>query len=74
MKVWILTESYNAYDQYGEYFVEVYAEKPTVEKLMLATESNYAFCEWLLNSGGGHKNPWEKNPYSWYHLRQVNCE
>jgi len=30
---WVLTYSVNAYDQYGEYFLAVFAEKPTAEKL-----------------------------------------
>lgn len=30
--VWVLTEEYNQYDQYGEYFLEVYKEKPSVEQ------------------------------------------
>lgn len=28
MKVWILTKEVNAYDQYGEYFVAVFEDKP----------------------------------------------
>lgn len=31
--VWVLTESYNDYDQHGEYLVAVFKEKPTVREL-----------------------------------------
>ena len=33
MRVWILTKEYNDYDQHGEYFVAVYANKPTHQQL-----------------------------------------
>ena len=32
--VWILTVEYNDYDQYGEYFVAVFKDKPTAQTLM----------------------------------------
>jgi hypothetical protein len=32
--VWILTVEYNEYDQYGEYFVAVFKDKPTAQMLM----------------------------------------
>ena len=33
MKIFILTEEYNAYDQYGEYFIAAFKHKPTPEQL-----------------------------------------
>jgi hypothetical protein len=33
MKVFILVEEYNAYDQYGSYFVEAFRNYPTFEQL-----------------------------------------
>lgn len=30
--VWILTKEYNQYDQYGEYFIAVYKDKPSLEE------------------------------------------
>lgn len=40
MKIWILTFTANEFDQYGEYFVCWFKEKPTLEKLRIAMESN----------------------------------
>lgn len=34
MNVWILTTEYNDYDQYGEYFLQAFASKPTPEQLV----------------------------------------
>lgn len=48
MQVWILTEEFDAWDQYGEYFREVYFKKPTVKQLEIATGKNMEFCNWLL--------------------------
>jgi len=31
--VWLLTREHNDYAQHGEYFVEVYKEKPNFEQL-----------------------------------------
>lgn len=33
-KVWILTREENQYDQYGEYFENVWLHKPTEEELL----------------------------------------
>jgi len=33
MKVWILTSEYNDYDQHGEYFEAVFAQKPTLQQI-----------------------------------------
>lgn len=33
-KVWVLTSSYNMYDQQGEYFIACWLEKPTLEQLL----------------------------------------
>lgn len=67
-KVWILTEEHNQYDQYGEYFLAVFAEKPTSEKLKKhgVHESE---IEHVLN-GGGRK----KYEDQWYYLREELCE
>jgi len=31
---WVLMETYNQYDQYGDYLIAVWSEKPTIEQLM----------------------------------------
>lgn len=41
-KVWVVTEGVNDYNQYGDYFVQVYKEKPTKEQaLELLIENGY---------------------------------
>lgn len=32
--VWLLTREHNDYDQHGEYFIAVFAEKPTIQQLI----------------------------------------
>ena len=76
MKVWILTEEYNDYDQHGEYFLKVFKDKPTHQNL--ATALGYtkhgsqdfmqalALVEHVL-SGGGRRN--QEN--HWYNLEEV---
>lgn len=64
--VWVLTSEHNDYDQHGEYFHAVWAEKPTLGQLAeyfakesikpSSTTNNVmeavAFLEHLLKSGG----------------------
>lgn len=50
-KVWILTEEYNDYDQYGEYYLEVFKNKPTIEQLM-KFEMNRKVAKHVQNGGG----------------------
>lgn len=38
---WVLTEEYNAYDQYGEYFICVFEEKPDFTKLKQIIDNEY---------------------------------
>jgi hypothetical protein len=33
MKIFILTQEYNAYDQYGEYFIAAFRTYPSLEQL-----------------------------------------
>jgi len=51
MKVWVLTEEYNDYDQYGEYFINVFANKPTCDQLNDAGVSLPEVAH-VLNGGG----------------------
>lgn len=64
-ELWVLTQEFNEYYQQGEYFVAVYLNKPTKEKLVAAgvPESTADFV--LL--GGGRKGV----EYNWYHLRPI---
>lgn len=60
--MWILTEAYNAYDQFGDYFLAAWLEKPSEEqlkKILPTVDGNY-----LLETGGGRKN-YENH---WYNL------
>jgi hypothetical protein len=61
--VWILTEEYNEYDQHGEYFVAVWANKPTIEQLRERIPRNDEQLEHILN-GGGRKGVEDH----WYYL------
>lgn len=51
MKIWILTCEYNEYDQYGEYFCEVYKDKPTHQQLTSAGVET-KFLRTTLNNTG----------------------
>lgn len=68
MKVWILTEEFNDYDQHGEYFVAVFAAKPTHQQLT-TQEVPINRLRHVLN-GGGRKDMEDH----WFHLREVKCK
>lgn len=65
MKIWILTECWNDYNQHGNVFVAAFLRKPTAEQLkehgVVAVE-----VEHVLN-GGGQQSRWED---SWYILTE----
>lgn len=63
--LWVVTCEYNDYDQYGEYFKSVYAEKPTLKQLTGLMGKDLA--EHLLNTGGGRIEYEDE----WYWLREV---
>lgn len=63
--VWILTCEYNDYDQYGEYFVEVFYKEPS-EFLLTDAGVNIMDIPELLSTGRTN----EKN-YIRYHLTRV---
>jgi hypothetical protein len=76
---YVLTAEHNQYDQYGEYFVALFEEIPTVEKLaeFLADQQEHvsvptkvleavAFLEHI-RKGGGRR----KDEDSWYNLKRV---
>jgi hypothetical protein len=63
--MWILTEEYNDYDQYGEYFVYAWPCKPAKEELLKVLE--YYMDGRLLDhvySGGGRTDRYESHWYS----------
>lgn len=79
MKVWVLTDAYNDYDQHGDSLVAIFEKKPTIEKLAKALEMNdtgslnimsaVALLEHIRN-GGGRRD----NEYHWYDLEEVECK
>ena len=70
MKVWILTEEHNQYDQYGEYFVAVYKDKPTVQQLAKYVDCYLCNPEHVWNGGGRTEN----NEDTWWYLREEVCK
>jgi hypothetical protein len=66
MTVWILTREENQYDQYGEYFVAVYANKPTKEQLRKVRVYEHAL-DWVLDNGGGRKDIED----TWWYLTEM---
>ena len=65
MKVWILTSEYNEYDQHGEYFEAVFAEKPTTKQIQeICGLTEFEAIHLLLE--GGRK----EDEYQWYNLRE----
>lgn len=64
MTVWILTEEYNDYDQHGEYFVAVFADKPTTEQLNFYEIYEIGDTDRLLKDG------YTSNDYHRYNLRE----
>jgi hypothetical protein len=66
MMVWILTKSVNDYNQYGDYYIEAFKNKPTREQLR-ACEVPDDDIEQLLEKGSST----HKGPYDEYTLEQV---
>jgi hypothetical protein len=73
MKKYILTRQHNEYDQYGEYFVAWFAERPTAVEVQAAvkrdeeSEIDEALATHIL-SGGGRQT----SENVWWHLKQVS--
>lgn len=65
IKVWLLTKEYNDYDQHGEYFVAVFADKPTKEQLV-GFDVSEELIEHVL-AGGGRVD----SEYEWFNLKQI---
>jgi hypothetical protein len=66
--VFVLTQEYNDYDQYGEYFVAVYANKPSHQELSKQGVPQNRLRHVL--NGGGRKE-WED---VWFWLRELPLE
>ena len=66
MSVWLLTKEYNEYDQYGEYFIAVFSEKPS-HQLLTAYGVPTNRLRHVLDGGG--RVDYED---SWFFLREVS--
>lgn len=64
-KVWVLTSEYNEYDQFGEYFISVYKEKPSVETLQKDTGCSYTYCQHIYEKGGR-----QNDEDVWFNLKE----
>jgi hypothetical protein len=64
--MWIVTEEYNAYDQYGEYFIACYGSKPTFAQLKKLIEADDVTIG-KLTRGGGRQGTEE----IWWNLHEV---
>lgn len=65
--VWVLTSSYNDYNQHGEYFEHVFLHKPCIQILSditSITDKLYLKHIWY---GGGRLN----NEDKWYSLEEI---
>jgi hypothetical protein len=65
--IYVLTEEYNDYDQYGAYFVHAWIGKPTDMQLAEKIGSTYN-VDHILRGGGRTR----KNENHWYNLKEVN--
>ena len=67
MKAYILTESYNLYDQQGDYFIAWWPNKPTIEELRKVITGYGDTCLQHVLDGGGRRNYED----SWYLLHEM---
>jgi hypothetical protein len=78
MKVWILTYEVNEYDQHGEYFSGVWADKPSLETMKhlllvhgYCSNSEDAEKDALHVLNGGGRRDIE---HAWFWLREIECQ
>lgn len=62
--IWVLTTEYNEYDQYGEYFVTAFKDKPTAAQLIEHTQG-YRYINALEKNLGR-----QGTEYQWFNLRE----
>ena len=65
--MWVLTEALNEYDQYGEYFIAVWKEKPTVQQLQKIVGMTEEYIEEFILGGKGRKD----SEHVWYYLTEM---
>lgn len=64
--IWVLTNAVNDYNQYGDYFIDCWLQKPTKEEL-LACNVPENRIQHVLN-GGGRFNDYEDD---WFYLEEI---
>ncbi len=64
--LWVITREENQYDQYGEYFVAAFSEKPTLDNL-IRLFGDIILAKHILKGGG--RMILED---TWYNLKRVN--
>lgn len=86
MKIWVLTEEWNMYDQMGEYYLKFFTTKPTPDQLektivkLIGNEiiqygsDNSDHINMLLNKGSNADISGNYAGGSWYNLREVESE
>ena len=68
--MWVLTAEYNQYDQFGEYFVACWRQKPTAGQLRdTLNTQEYSDTNLIdhLMKGGGRRNYEDQ----WYELYEI---
>lgn len=65
--MWIVTTAVNAYDQYGEYFVAVFLEKPDFKQLKDLLNLDDVTTGKLTRGGGRH----DSDDTQWWILEEV---
>lgn len=60
MKIYILTKEYNAYDQYGEYYVKVFKEFTSPTELAECMGCGVEYVDHMYHGGGrqGSEHVW----------------
>lgn len=68
-KIWVLTASVNEYDQFGEYFVAWFPEKPVSDQLLKVGVQEH-LVEVTLEGSELDRSKFRSREV-WYHLREV---
>lgn len=66
-KIWVVTKEVNDYNQYGDYFIAVWQEKPTIAQIKGCLGCSEELAEHIFNGGG--RIDYEGR---WYNL--LECE
>lgn len=74
MKVWVITEHFNDYNQQdGGYFVAVYSSKPSTETLADDLEISLKAAEKLNTTGSSASTSFDTYVSSWHSMKEEEC-